>query len=351
MCENSNRNATASWSGFSHQGQVGLLIALRELQRDGVNKDKTFVQYEKHEDVAIYEVNENGDKNYLSVHQVKAYYSDNAQYKSTYDKVLNEDFESGNQLFLHTTKEISDWNTSATLNNNEVLRFEYSKGVFHCGTTEIENLIKAELATLLDNIPSFSDNALYRLTYELDLKIRTEHKKASKPLFDIHFSLTQIEDLIRNTSNFEAKEIYDCRKLFYDSFREILKTEDITQEKIDEINNGIIKEINDLDDENFLLFLQRLNLNETAEMLKSTQVAFNQVGLRQVFFRILIDIINTPPVLIDKTVKYKKETEPANFVLTAIIEEERDKLTVIENILTNLTSQDLLWENYNSPHC
>lgn len=28
----SNRNPTPSWSGYSHQGQVGLLIALRECE-------------------------------------------------------------------------------------------------------------------------------------------------------------------------------------------------------------------------------------------------------------------------------------------------------------------------------
>jgi len=62
MSEDSNRNATASWSRFSHQGQVGLLIALRELQKNGVDKDRTFVQFEKHEDVANYEEDENGVK-------------------------------------------------------------------------------------------------------------------------------------------------------------------------------------------------------------------------------------------------------------------------------------------------
>jgi hypothetical protein len=54
MSEDSNRNATASWSGFSHQGQVGLLIALRDLQKDGVDKDNNYVLFEKHEDVAVY---------------------------------------------------------------------------------------------------------------------------------------------------------------------------------------------------------------------------------------------------------------------------------------------------------
>jgi hypothetical protein len=67
MC---NRNATASWSGFSHQGQVGILVALREMKKIPKEEyDSHFLEYETQEDVAISNQPLVGDKGYLSVHQ------------------------------------------------------------------------------------------------------------------------------------------------------------------------------------------------------------------------------------------------------------------------------------------
>jgi hypothetical protein len=89
-----------------------------------------------------------------------------------------------------------------------------------------------------------------------------------------------------------------------------------------------------------------MNLNETYERLKRPSIYYNSAGLKQVFFRMLIEIIDTDPVLFEQVVKYSKPGHTGNFALTAIVDEERDKLTVIENILTNLKSQNLLWENH-----
>jgi hypothetical protein len=341
----SKRNATASWSGYSHQGQVGLLVALRKLQENGINLNTHFVQFETHEDVAIYEESIPGVQTYLTVHQVKAYYSATNLYKSTYDGVLNGNFESGNERYLHTVVEISDWDTSTTTNNNSVLRYAYTPTQNHCGTTEIEAYIKAELTAILNVIQPVIDDAYYRLLFELDHRIREEHQKVHKNLFDIKFSLHEIDQLIRSTETFLKKDIYDCRKLFYDTYIEIVKSENLTEDRINSIEI-IITQINCLDDSNFLLFLQRLNLNETPERLKQTQISYNSPGMKQVFFRMLIDIMHTNPTLIENVVKYNKDAEPSKFMLTAIIEEEREKLTVVENILTNLKSQNLLWENH-----
>lgn len=342
----SNRNATASWSGYSHQGQVGLLIALRKLQENGIDLNTHFVQFETHEDVAIYEDPIRGARNYLTVHQVKAYYSTTSLYKSTYDGVLNGNFEPGNAKYLHTALPISDWATSATANNNGVLLYAYTQTQYYCGTTDIESFIKAELSAILNAPQPLVDAAYYRISFELDHRIRFEHQKAHKHLFDIKFSLQEINQLIRNVEIFTKKDIYDCRKLFYDTYINIIKNENLTQNRIDVIEANIIKQINALDDGNFLLFLQRLNLNETPERLKQTQIYYNSPGLEQVFFRMIIDIIHTNPTLIENTVKYNKDAEPSRFVLTAIVKEERDQLTVVENILTNLRSQNLLWENH-----
>lgn len=341
----SNRNATASWSGYSHQGQVGLLIALRELQKDGIDLNTCYVQFETHEDVAIYTEPAGGERTYETVHQVKAYYSDGNTSKSKYSSVLNGNFEDGNVKYLHTAVEITDWDTSDITNNNAVLRYPYSSTQSYCGTTDIETFIKEEIKTILNAAQAVIDEAYCRLSFELDHRIREEHKKAHKHLFDIKFSLQEINELIRSEETFIKKEISDCRKLFYDTYIEIVRNEDLTRERINDIEI-IIGEINRLNDDDFITFLQRLNLNETAERLKRTQISYNSIGLKQVFFRMIIDVIQAAPVLIENVIKYKFNTESNTFVLTAIIEEERDQLTVVENILTNLKSQNILWENY-----
>lgn len=343
----SKRNATASWSGYSHQGQVGILIALRALQ-NLADLHAHFVQFETHEDVALYHL-AGSTKTYLSVHQVKAYYSAANIYKSTYSDVLSGPFESGNERFLHTAVEIQDWITNTTtVNTNNVKLYPYTTSQNYCGTTEIEHFIKNELTTILSPASdSVINNAYHRLSFELDNRIRREHQRASKDLFDIKFSLNEVNDLIRCTDTFDSKEIYDCRKLFYDIYIEFVKNENLTPERITALEDNIIKHLNALDDTDFRLLLQRMNLNESLERLKQSQIYLNKPGLTQVFFRALIDIVGTDALLQENSVViYDKLGESSKYILTAIIDEERDKLTVIENILSNLVSQNLLWESH-----
>lgn len=67
-----HRNASASWSGYIHQGKVGFLVSLRELkkriQEKASNYEKYQIRYENAEDFDIV----NDDK-VISRHQVKAY--------------------------------------------------------------------------------------------------------------------------------------------------------------------------------------------------------------------------------------------------------------------------------------
>jgi len=342
----SNRNATASWSGYSHQGQVGLLVALRTIQIPGLDLATHFLQYETHEDVAIYVQPVGGIKTYLSVHQVKAYYSNGNNLKSKYNDVLNGAFEPGNQRFLHVVVDVTDWDTSTITNTNNVIRYTYEPNRDYCDTTEIEEYIRIELRKFHGANEALVTSALHQLTFQLDSKIREEHKKATKALFNIQFSLQEINDWARNINLFATNELFTSRKLFYESFKDIIASETILQERIDEITDNIIKPIYGLSDNNFLLFLQRLNLNEKPQSLNLSQVYYNQAGLKQVFFRMLIDVVDTSPTINENTVKYKATDDPDNYVLTAIIDEDRDKLTVVENIINNLKSQNLLWENH-----
>lgn len=103
-----HRNASASWSGYIHQGKVGLLVALRELnkcmQADNFGYERYKICYENAEDFDIV----NDDK-VISRHQVKAYK----------DKHEREDYAT---LFCVQTRNIGD---GKILNNGfQIHKFE-----------------------------------------------------------------------------------------------------------------------------------------------------------------------------------------------------------------------------------
>lgn len=346
----SNRNATASWSGFSHQGQVGLLVALKEIIKlrnadKGNQLTNYFVEYENKEDAAIYNI-DNGNTNYLSVHQVKAYYSNGNNTKSKYSGVLNGTFDTCGNDYLHTVVNIDDWNTSATTNTNGIERFEYSNGVFHCDTTSIEEKVKEEILLLLGNNIGRVNSAYSRITLALDTKIRTEHKKASKALFDIKFSFQEIFDIIDSDAEFVDQNIFESRKAFYDAYQKYLELNDIPEDRIELISNSILDPIYRLDNSDFKMFLIRLNLHEDPDKIELPQYNFNPTGFKQVFFKVLFNVIAVSPELKEQSIEYCKEGYSESYVLTTIIEEVGDKESVVVNIIKNLDALNLLWDNH-----
>lgn len=338
MNENSNRNATATWSGFSHQGKVGLLVALRQLQETEVDKINTFIEFENREDVAIYNF-EDGEKRYLSVHQVKAYYSNGSHRKSKYSSVLNNTFAEGEYKFLHTTTEITDWETSQTENTNGIDRFLYEEGKFHCETTEIDGYIINELKVLLEENSISSESALKRLVYALDCKIREEHKtKRSKSEYDIKFSLQEIENIVNDNSEFQMIEIYKCRKKFYTLFEESYK-----RTPLDGLSGENIKSIigyiySNLDDDTFRKFLERLNLSRDLSIYDGYS---DYYGLRQVFYKVLLSVSKYPEFDESKSMVVYKDFQ---YALTTIIDEVEDAQEVARNIIINIENMRPLWE-------
>lgn len=341
MSEDSNRNATASWSGFSHQGQVGLLLALRELQKDTCDKNNTYVQFEKHEDVAIF-IDKLPQPEFLSVHQVKAYYSANSDKTSKYKSVLNDDFEPGNERFLHTTLQITDWDTSITTNKNNVKRYEYSKDIYHCGTTEIETFIKDELKKIIGDNDWKINSAIKKMTYFLDFKIRSEHQKKNKGLFDVKFSLSEIENIVLDESEFKANDIYVCRNLFFDIFMDFKINSNLEEKNIDQIEELICEIYESFNDDEFLLFVRRLSLNRKPANQTNTHSIFSEDGLRQVFYEVLFEVSTIYPEVnkVDLTVFYKS----FGYVLTTIIDDKKYDKEVVKNILNNMQSQSIHWE-------
>jgi hypothetical protein len=343
MC---NRNATASWSGYSHQGQVGLLVALRMLQEPSIDLNTHFLEYESREDVAIYVLGSGGNKKYLSVHQVKAFYSGNNSSKIRYNNVLNGTFDVCGNDFLHTVVSIIDWNSSATTNINSIKRYDYERNVFHCNTIDIESYLKLELRKLLGNNEGLVTSALQRLSYRLDCKIRAEHSKAERALFDISFSLRQIDEIVRDTSAFEASNICLARKGFYELYFETVKNGDYDNEHFKRISDTIIEPLYLLSDQDFMSFLQRLSFDETPKRMNEYLFIFKPDGFRNVFFKSLMEILLVLPKIEDTSVKYQKGGNPEKFLVTTIMQKQKNARFVVENIIRNSESQNILWDNH-----
>jgi hypothetical protein len=378
----SNRNATASWSGYSHQGMVGLLVTLREIRRIIIAGNQNqlgefHLTYESYEDVALYRLL-NGAPQFLSVHQVKAYYSNGHLFNSYSEvftgkpiyqrdgngkliKIANQKVPTGNYEpgqwcnppglnYLHTTEAVGDWPAvfAAGTNPFNITRYPYNGTILNCGTDQISTLIIAELqsADFHNGNNGAANLAFHRFCHTLDEKIRFEHaNKAGKAFYDIRFTFQEIFECLMSNVDVTANDVYKSRKLFFDAYKDVVTEEDIEQDRIDEVYEQIIKPINALNDEDFLVFLRRLNLNETEENLQNSQYYFNPEGLRQVFFRSLIDIIHAAPGLADISVHFKKPYTK-NFVLTAILSTASRTKPVVQNIIDNLTKQNLLWENH-----
>jgi hypothetical protein len=342
MC---NRNATATWSGFAHQGQVGLLVALREmLNLDEAEYQNYYLEYEKTEDIAIYRNPPN--KEYLSVHQVKAYYS-GGHLKSKYDDVLNNDnFQSCGNDFLHTAVEIADWETSNTGNSNNIQRYEYSQGVFHCRTDQVNGYLLQELAHFA--VGGVEPQILLdRLTFELDLKIRTEHTKGQKALFDIKFSFEDIKGIL-DKGNLIGDEIdiYHCRKHFYKVFKDYVSEHDIPQDHLDRVSKDIIDPIYRLPNEEFNRFVKQLNLAANPSSLKvGCGINFNESGFLNVFFDVLFGVTQRLPEINNESVQYQLPNNSDIHVLTTISEYDNPH-QIVRNIIDNAIELNPFWESH-----
>ncbi|MES2239440.1 MAG: ABC-three component system protein [Bacteroidota bacterium] len=383
----SSRNATASWSGYSHQGQVGLLVALKEMCRliraDLQNEfDSHFVEYENNEDVAISKSIPNTPKELISVHQVKAYYSQGHlinTYKSVFIK--NEQYKKDNEgeyildhngekielddyvddqwggmtNYLHTSTEITNWSNEyfQGIGDNQfnVQRYPYSNNKSHCGTDEIGELIIEELNSQVfhDGNNGASTMTLNRLSFKLDERIRREHAtKDGKEEYDIKFSFQELHSIINDDFDVSTNNIFTSRNCFYNEFIKnvIAHQEDNDNEQIELLKSTIIQKLYELSDSDFLSFLKKLNLNVNSKDSDLPQYNFNPDGIKYVFMKILLEIKNTSPEVIENSVQYTKVDDKLKYVLTTITSEEDDVKLVISEILENLQSQNILWENH-----
>ncbi|MCT3115794.1 ABC-three component system protein [Leuconostoc lactis] len=240
-----NRNATPTWSGFMHQGKVGLLIALREINKfidsNTRNLPQKYSEYTiNYENAEDFDITDNAG-NAISRHQVKAYknktsindYEGPRTKEQTTNikgvkKISTPGFRTNgspqDQRFLHTVTNVEGFSLSEdeykqdfprrkfVENTSGIQLYEYEKDTFFCPLTtsedqdsirqychiEIKAILRKMQNTLLDNPTHFNQFFNSYIASTLDTKIGSAHVNSKHP----QISFSEILELL-------LKEDYD----------------------------------------------------------------------------------------------------------------------------------------------
>ncbi|MCH2451189.1 MAG: hypothetical protein MK198_13735 [Gracilimonas sp.] len=334
----SNRNATASWSGYSHQGKVGILVALKKLNKLGLDFDGEYtLDYEQQEDVRILL---NGEA--IEVHQVKARSSGNTI--GTYTNAL-ENFEpcdGGN--FLHTIVNVHNWgNLTEEQNPYEVVLFDYG-GQLYCDLDEIQEKITNEIRLIfltIEDDRADNDNYLIQiyeyLLCQIDDLVRKAHNDQT---YDPCISLNDLLQIVINNPDEYSSKLFTYRKAFYETFENYIKSIDENDFKIEddhlEYMIDRIEQIYCLEDQEFEKFLRNINPHTTGgKRISNTNVDefFNRTNFEIIFLEVLQDVVNEELEINSKQIpKYFKNK---SYLLTTINGSDRLINQYAKDILIN----------------
>lgn len=323
----SNRNATASWSGYSHQGKIGILIALKKINELNLEWDEEYIlDYEQQEDVRL---KLNGRA--IEVHQVKARSSGDTI--GTYISALNNFEHCEGENFLHTIVEVRNWNNlTEEQNEHGVERFDYGNGQLYCALNEIQEKIIDEIRSILlaeederANNPYYLNHIYDYLLGEIDDLVRRAHNdKSNHP----RISLYDLLQLVINNPDEKSSELFNLRKKLYTEFEQYVYDLDYSGDPIDDnqliIIRNKIEEIYCLSDIEFEQFLRNINPHKTGgkkiNHLNGDDF-FSSNSFSSVFLVVLQDVVDKELNTNSNQVPhYYKEK---NYVLTTINDDER----------------------------
>jgi hypothetical protein len=356
MSNSTNQNATASWSGYSHQGQVGLLVAIKkmiELNSLELDLANYFVEFEKEEDAAVYKI-ENDTKEYISIHQVKAKYSSGSKKLSKYAKAIKE-FSTTicSEKYLHTSLEIDNWSSTTEINPENVSRYEYEDGVTYCDTSKIDDYLILELKKILgENETGGVEIALNRISNELDQRIRKEHKEKNgvKKEMNVVLCLEELYQSILDKTDFNQELLCSLRrkliKYYHEFLRDIVfQTDEFCDE--DDLPLGFTKILEDiffLEDNPFGEFLKLLDLSKDQNDYDLHSLDRN--GVIDVFYLALFNAHagHRDSTLENESVSYTLEKDSYSRLITSINTSKNREGRVAENYLRNWKLNVLKWE-------
>lgn len=270
------RNATSSWSGYNHQGKVGIFLALEELStliiKGNNNVSDYTLEFESDEDVDI-----RNSKSVISRHQVKA--KTKGEYPNDYDnvrKINSPDCPSGydtngtkcNNRFLHVICEVKGWdldekefkekfpNAKYVKNESEVRLYEYPDkkeycNLINCQKSPIDDFCKDKIKEILNLLKNklgeddiYIEETLFEIKDLICKRISEAHNAGKK--FHPIIQFEDIYEIIVSGEKREKQSMHRARK----------QLEIYWNKNFDgEISAGLFNNILNLSDNDFKQFI------------------------------------------------------------------------------------------------
>lgn len=340
-----SRNATSSWSGYAHQGKIGLLIALKKinaLHGSVHNLSQFILEYETQEDAKISNLGV-----VLEVHQVKALQS--SETIGSYTEALSVFEVCPGSNYLHSICEIRNWaNLTAAQNPGGVIRYPYSAVLNHCPLADIFTYIDTEIQILLlnhthpqsDNT-GWRENVFQEFLATLDEKIRYEHQHHNAATYNISFDLGEIVAIMTAPAAKSRSKLFAIRNALYQEYIKFIDDLEINtftptpeHEKRIEI---ALEAIYKLPDDQLIQFLKNINPHTTQgkvlQQCETTDAFFSSDAFYGTFLATLIGVTEIDYTLDANVIpNYFKDS---SYILTAIQSSEMQKRQHAKSILTN----------------
>ncbi len=382
------RNATSSWSGYLHQGQAGLLVALREINRLSENDeslDGWFVIFENAEDFDIQNLT-----GVISRHQVKAYkdaehpnavkdvlgtqvYTGGAltskgfQFKKLEGGVLTASEVDEDSRFLHVITEIKGFNLDEVTFNAQYSRpvwvanphniklYEYENNKLFCPLVSEDNstlegycLVEIEkyltrLGSQEAEVEEYQRQIYYCIVNQLDLQIKNRHMDdvVGYPkllLKDIAYLITLNPDKSKYFIGVVRRILASITNNFIADI--IIVKGFIDGSERDRLENSV-SDIYHLGDNDLMNFLKEINPNEN-EIYHFTTVSevisvVKKDNFRTVFLGCLYRVFNSTYVLGDRGY-----SEHGGYILSQIVEDEM----MVKSLKHRISENSMLTEAY-----
>ena len=286
------RNATSSWSGYNHQGKVGIFLALTELRKLLEKKEdhRTYkLIFEKNggEDVEICQY-----QMVISRHQVKAkkggkYPNDYANVRTINSRNCPSGYQTSgtnrNDRFLHVICEVHGWDMDMKTfqqaykekgakyvpNQSQVQLYTYPDGKKYCdivekGQSPIDNFCKDEIKKILKSFKSFLEDdaehieeTLFEIKDLVSRRISQSHIDGN-----VSYPVVSFQDILEIIISQEKRQRQSIR-------RAKLKLEMCWNNIVeDDINSTIMNQILNLSDDKFEQLLIDLHPDEDISELK-----------------------------------------------------------------------------------
>lgn len=340
-----SRNATSSWSGYAHQGKIGLLIALKKINtlHGSVHNLSEFVlEYETQEDAKISNLGV-----VLEVHQVKALQS--SETIGSYTEALSVFEVCPGSNYLHSICEIRNWaNLTAAQNPGNVIRFPYSVVLNHCPLADIFGYIDIEIHTLLSNLThpqcnntGWRENVFQEFLATLDEKIRYEHQHHNAATYNISFDLAEIVTIMTTPFIKSKSKLSAIRRGLFEEYLKFigdLESNAFAPTPEHELCiNTALEAIYKLPDNQLIQFLRNINPHTTQgkilEQCETTDAFFSADSFYGTFLATLIAVTESEYLLNGNVIPaYFKD---CSYIVTAIQSSEMQKRHHARSILTN----------------